>query len=99
MKYVELTSVALGRAARSYIAVLPLAAVEQHGSHLPVVTDTAVADELGRRVEAAMPSRVMLLPTLWCGSSHHHKRFPGALSLSSATYVQVLCDLADCLVE
>jgi creatinine amidohydrolase len=99
MKYGELTSDALYRAARDTIAVLPLAAVEQHGSHLPVITDTAIADELGRRVEQAMPKRVVLLPTLWCGSSHHHKGFPGALSLRSDTYVQVLCDLADCLIE
>ena len=99
MKYGELTSSALGKIARKTIAVLPLAAVEQHGSHLPVITDTAIADELGRRVEKALPKSVVLLPTLWCGSSHHHKGFPGALSLRSETYIQVLCDLIECLVE
>ncbi|MDB6127024.1 MAG: hypothetical protein JWM35_920, partial [Verrucomicrobia bacterium] len=41
----------------------------------------------------------VLLPTLWSGSSHHHKGFPGALSLSSETYVRVICDLIQCLVE
>ncbi len=99
MKFGELTSPALGRIARKTIAVLPLAAVEQHGTHLPVITDTAIADELGRRVEKALPKSVVLLPTLWCGSSHHHKGFPGALSLRSETYIQVLCDLVECLVE
>ena len=99
MKYGELTSAALGRLAGRSIAVLPLAAVEQHGTHLPVITDTAIADELGRRVERALPKQVVLLPTLWCGSSHHHKGFPGALSLRSDTYVQVLLDLADCLID
>ena len=99
MKYGELTSAALGRAARQKIAILPLAAVEQHGNHLPVITDTAIADELGRRIEQALPGQVVLLPTLWCGSSHHHKGFPGALSLRSETHVQVLCDLIECLIE
>lgn len=98
MKYSELSSSDLGKAARKTIAVLPLAAVEQHGAHLPVITDTAIADELGRRVEKTLPKLVMLLPTLWCGSSHHHKGYPGALSLSSKTYVDVLCDLIECLV-
>lgn len=99
MKYGELTSAALGRLAARATAVLPLAAIEQHGRHLPVVTDTAIADELGRRIERALPRKVVLLPTLWCGSSHHHKGFPGALSISSDTYVRVLCDLTDCLIE
>ena len=99
MKYGELTSSALGKIARKTIAVLPLAAVEQHGTHLPVITDTAIADELGRRVEKALPKSLVLLPTLWCGSSHHHKGFPGALSLRSETYIHVLCDLVECLIE
>jgi len=99
MLYTEHTSSDLARLARKAIAVLPLAAIEQHGNHLPVVTDTAIADELARRVEAALPKRVMLLPTLWCGSSHHHRGFPGALSISSETYTRVLEDLLECLIE
>ena len=99
MKYAELVSPDLGRLAPGLIAVLPLAAIEQHGGHLPVVTDTAIADELARRVERALPEKIALLPTLWCGSSHHHKGFPGTLSLSSTTYVQVLVDLIEGLIE
>ena len=99
MNYAELTSPELGRLAPELIAVLPLAAIEQHGNHLPVFTDTAIAEELGRRVEVELPGQVALLPTLWCGSSHHHKGFPGALSLRSETYVHVLSDLMDCLIE
>lgn len=97
MKLAELTSPAVRKAASRSIAVLPLAAVEQHGKHLPVMTDYAIAEELGSRLELALPNRVMLLPTLWCGSSHHHLAFAGTLSLSSATYLQVLCDLVDSL--
>jgi len=99
MIYGHLTSPELGRLAPELVAVLPLAAVEQHGNHLPVATDTSIADELGARVEQALPEKVVLLPTLWCGSSHHHKGFPGALSLRSDTLVAVLLDLIECLVE
>ncbi len=99
MLYTDHTSSDLARLASKAIAVLPLAAIEQHGNHLPVATDTAIADELARRVEAALPKRVMLLPTLWCGSSHHHRGFPGALSISSETYTRVIEDLLDCLIE
>lgn len=99
MKYAELTSPELGKIAPQYIAVLPLAAVEQHGDHLPVITDTAIADEISRRVEAALPDQIALLPTLWCGSSHHHKGFPGTISLRSETYINVLIDLVDSLID
>ena len=99
MKYAELSSPELGRLAPELIAILPLAAVEQHGNHLPVVTDTAIADELARRLEAALPNSVAILPTLWCGSSHHHMGFPGTMSLRSETYVNVLIDLVESLIH
>mgnify|MGYP002630976435 CR=1 FL=1 len=98
MLYTELTSPELGRTAPGAIAVLPLAAVEQHGDHLPVVTDTAIATEFARLAEAAMPEQIVLLPTLWVGSSHHHLGFPGTLSISSETYVRVVRDLVECLI-
>jgi len=98
MKYADLTSPEIGRIATTHIAVVPIAALEQHGSHLPVITDAAIADELGRRVEALLPDKIVLLPTLWCGSSHHHLGFPGTISISSETYTRVLVDMADSLI-
>lgn len=98
MNYADLTSPEIGRIAPDRIAVVPIAALEQHGNHLPVITDAAIADELGRRVEALLPDRIVLLPTLWCGSSHHHMGFPGTISISSETYTRVLVDMADSLI-
>jgi creatinine amidohydrolase len=80
------------------VAVLPLAAIEQHGNHLPVVTDTALVSELARRTEAILAEDIVLLPTLWPGCSHHHLGFPGTLSISSETYVRLLCDLLEGLL-
>ncbi len=94
----DLTSPALGRKASRTIALLPLGALEQHGNHLPVVTDTALVTEIARRAEATLPDKVSLLPTLWAGSSHHHLGFPGTVSISSETYINVLQDLVDCLI-
>lgn len=99
MIYQELTYPEIARIAPDAVAVLPLAAIEQHGDHLPVMTDTAIAGELGRRVEEALPETIVLLPVLWVGSSHHHLGFPGTLSISSETYVCVLCDLCESLVS
>jgi len=99
MIFGDLTSPDIGRIAATKVAVLPLAAVEQHGDHLPVVTDSAIVTELACRVERQLSDHIVLLPTLWAGCSHHHLRFPGTLSLSSDTYVLVICDLVESLLS
>lgn len=81
------------------IAIAPIAALEQHGHHLPVVTDTAIGTELAHRIERRFSKSVVLLPTLWIGSSHHHLDCPGTMSLSSATYIQVLVELLESIAN
>ena len=95
----RLTSPEIGACAPNSIALLPVASIEQHGQHLPVSTDTAIGTEVARRAEAALPHKVVLVPTLWVGNSHHHIDFPGTLSLRSETYIAVLRDLVDCLLK
>ena len=99
MLFAELTSPEIGRLAPDRVAILPLAAVEQHGQHLPLITDTALVTEVARRVESALPDEVLLLPTFWAGNSHHHIKFPGTMSLTSETYIRVLVDLIECLLS
>lgn len=99
MIYGNLTSPEIVRLAPDHIAVLPLAAIEQHGAHLPVITDTALVSEVTRRAELALKDQILLLPALWAGSSHHHIGFPGTVSIRSETYIQVLCDLVDSLLS
>ncbi len=99
MIYGDLTSPKLGQIAPNTVALLPIAAVEQHGAHLPVVTDTALVTEIARRAEAALGDSVALLPTLWAGCSHHHFGFPGTISIGSETYVRVLKDLVESLIR
>ena len=52
-----------------------------------------------RRIEGNLPETVVLLPTLWLGASHHHRLFPGALSLSEGLYGQVIQSVLDCIME
>lgn len=80
--------------------VLPTAAIEQHGPHLPLLTDTAIAQVMAERVAMAASELVpvCVAPVLPYGNSHHHLEYV-ALSLRSATYVSVLEDLLDCAVE
>jgi creatinine amidohydrolase len=75
------------------LCVLPVAAVEQHGPHLPVSTDAEIATAVCRAASAR--TGVPLLPTLWVGSSQAHTRaWPGTLSLPPRLLVEVVVELA-----
>jgi len=69
--------------AANWIAVLPLAATEQHGPHLPVGTDVMIAEAYLARVRDLIPeqSPVTFLPLQPVGISTEHVDFPGTLSL------------------
>lgn len=81
------------------VVVVPLASLEQHGEHLPLLTDSLLGGEVAARVEAALPETVLLLPTQWLGSSHHHMTFPGTISLPSDLYIDMVCHMCECILS
>ena len=74
------------------LAILPAGSLEQHGPHLPVITDTASASAASvaaaRLVAAEVP--VAVLPGLWLGLSEHHLPFGGTISVDYAAYRAIL---------
>lgn len=81
----------------SSVIVLPLGAIEQHGPHLPVNTDTLIADAVatsGAELAAAQGVDVWLLPALTFTKSNEHSHFSGSFSLSASTLMATLDDLA-----
>lgn len=87
---------ACGDAAHT-IAVLPVAAIEQHGPHLPLSVDTVLVDGI---VNAALPHlatdlKVLFLPTQAVGLSPEHARFAGTLSLKTETVIRLWTDIAE----
>ncbi len=77
------------------IAVLPVAAVEQHGPHLPVSVDATInAGILARALDlAASDLTVLALPMQSVGLSVEHVRYPGTLTLSAATLIALLTEI------
>src|SRR4051794_40778254 len=99
MKYGELKWPDIERMDKAHkVVVVPLGSLEQHGHHLPLLTDSLIGGALADRVEAALPETVLLLPMQWLGSSHHHLKFPGTLSLPSPLYIDLVTALCECLL-
>src|ERR1700728_4773143 len=76
------------------IAILPVAATEQHGPHLPVMTDTAIAEGMIGLLKDRLPGdlSVLVLPIQAVGKSNEHLLSPGTLSLSAETLQRVLVE-------
>ena len=88
----DLTSPETGaRAARSILAV-PLGATEQHGAHLPLSTDTDIADALCSRLAQARGD-VLVAPAVPYGSSGEHDGFPGTLSIGQEATTALVVEL------
>lgn len=76
------------------IALLPVGAIEQHGPHLPLDTDTFDAEYLARRVAAACSNpKPLVLNVIPYGVSYHHDDFKGTLSVSNDTLSRLVYDL------
>lgn len=80
------------------VIVLPLGSMEQHGHHLPLLTDTIICQEIVRRAEAELGDAALFLPILWVGVSEHHRGFPGTVSVRQRTYVRLLSDVMESLI-
>lgn len=79
------------------VIVQPIGAIEQHGPHLPLVVDSAIATTvLGHalgQLDPAIPA--YSLPPLCYGKSNEHWHFPGTITLSAETLLRVITEVAE----
>jgi mycofactocin system creatininase family protein len=76
---------------RSPLVVVPLGSVEQHGRHLPLATDTVVAQTVAEAVAVQLDGAV-LAPALAYGASGEHEGFPGTISLGTEALTALLVE-------
>jgi creatinine amidohydrolase len=83
------------------IAVLPVGAIEQHGPHLPMSTDTATIDAMVAATAARLPADlpVLFMPATPYGKSNEHSRYPGTLTLSAQTLISIWMELGACVAR
>jgi creatinine amidohydrolase len=73
--------------------VVCFGAVEQHGHHMPMGTDSMLGDELGRALADRL--NAFRAPTIQVGCSQHHLAFPGTMSISEETFAGVVTDIVN----
>jgi creatinine amidohydrolase len=98
MQYGDLTWPELrAQAAAGKVVVMLTGSLEQHGHHLPLLTDSMIGEGVAARAEAALGDEALFLPMLWVGASHHHLHF-ATVSLSTPLYVEVLKEMLGCVL-
>ncbi|HEY9638626.1 MAG TPA: creatininase family protein [Coleofasciculaceae cyanobacterium] len=79
------------------VIIQPVGAIEQHGPHLPIIVDSAIAVAvLGKalaKLDPCVPAYA--LPPLYYGKSNEHWHFPGTITLSAQTLLKVLTEMAE----
>jgi creatinine amidohydrolase len=98
-RWVEMTTAEFAALPPDTIAVLPVAAIEQHGPHLPVYVDACLNEGVVAHAVTLLPPElpVTFLPMQSVGKSNEHLAFPGTLSLSAETVIRLWTEIGECV--
>jgi len=99
MIWQDLTSQALKQVKKETPVILPVAAIEQHGPHLPLATDRMIVEHFCGELNRELSDRVLILPTVAVGCSMHHMDFAGSLTLSHETFAAQVTEILDSAVH
>jgi creatinine amidohydrolase len=83
--------------ARARVALVPIGSTEQHGPHMTLDTDSAIAEAFARRLGEALGDDAILCPTIGLGMSEHHLNFAGTLTLRAPTLLGIIEDVIESL--
>jgi creatinine amidohydrolase len=99
MRWELLTTTELAALSRELPVVMNIAAVEQHGPHLPLATDSLVGEHFASRIEGRLGPDVLVLPQIKVGCSAHHMDFAGSLSVRHETMLSYVTDILDSVAQ
>jgi creatinine amidohydrolase len=95
MQLTDLNWPAIHNLSKDTPVIFPVAALEQHGGHMPLFTDSMLLGEIVRRSAERLGGRVLWAPLMWLGNSDHHLDFAGTLSAAPRVYLDLLNGLVE----
>ena len=78
------------------VVIIPVGSTEQHGTHLPLGTDSMVAIALAE--DAAKEAGALVAPPIWFGWSPHHMAYPGTITIRPETLIELIMDVCRSLI-
>ena len=99
MRWETLTTNEVAALDRDIPIVLNVAAIEQHGPHLPLETDAVIGDHFLQALEAKLGDKVLILPQVKVCCSEHHMDFAGTLSVRHETFLAYVGDILESVVR
>ncbi|MBS0207848.1 MAG: creatininase family protein [Planctomycetes bacterium] len=99
MLLAEMTWPAVKARAPDTPVIIPVAALEQHGHHMPLFTDSLLLGEVVRRAHEPLAERAIFAPLQWLGNSDHHLDYAGTLSAPPRLYLDLLNGLLENLIH
>lgn len=78
------------------VMIIPVGSTEQHGTHLPLGTDSMVAIALAE--DAAKEAGALVAPPIWFGWSPHHMAYPGTITIRPETLIELTMDVCHSLI-
>ncbi len=99
MYWDQLTSPQIAKLNKNIPVILPIAATEQHGAHLPLATDRMINEHFCTSIEKTISDKILILPTISVGCSEHHTDFVGSLSVQHSTFLNQMTDISSCVAK
>jgi creatinine amidohydrolase len=99
MRWQDLRSPMIGSLSRDTAVILPTAAVEQHGPHLPTGTDSFIGQAVAEKADQLSGGRLLVCPVQQIGVSEHHMHFPGTLTLSHESFKESVMDTLSAIIR
>lgn len=99
--WAEMTALDFSTDTDGWVAVIPTAAIEQHGPHLPLGTDAIIAEGMVRTVVERLPEAVpaSFLPVQSVGKSNEHISYRGTITMSWDTAIKAWLEMATSMVR
>lgn len=89
MKWPEIKEIAK----ENRVVVIPIGMLEDHGYHLPIITDVLITYTICRKAAERIADSVILMPPQYHGYSPHHMDFPGPITIKGPTFIEYMLDI------